>query len=481
MLQNVTKFNPCPICGKPDMCFSTNSLKTGDLLRICGRIDLGKGQVVRGRDGCMYICVSTKNGYTSFVDYETYRINRELQRKEWCLSHGYRYVPKDDFSIPDDAVMAEERPWELDSSIIEPLSHELLDKILRPWFENLPFCDYHHQKLMREWGKKPEIAESIFATWPIRSMPPEDNIRKECPDYFRHYYANCLPRKQMIALLLKSCHTAGLSSPAGIPGFYQDEKTGEWRICAKAGILYPVYDVHGLLYGLRIGVDNPNVSGEYKGIPGEYYFYRDSWYFSPKEKPKDEKSILAWRYGSNFNRIILNEKGIPSGKTSGKYVNFSSFSEYRDYETHTIKNKFPNGSRSGSRVAVYRPDHLKTTSIFWITEGEKKSMVIAAYYGVTVICLPGVKTYSKIFEKQSDGRSILDILIQTGGKMAIVAYDADKNHNEMVAGAEEELIRELSLHGIRTAKTDWHESMGKGIDDGILDGIQVGIIPVKMK
>lgn len=477
MPQNVNKIHPCPICGKPDMCFS-NDRGTDGIFRVCGRI---RQDMVNGHDGRLYkrLPSKTHSTYSVYVDYEQDRIRAEARRKEWCIANGKKYVPKDGIPVCDSIGVTYEEVWTYDGSIISPLPHKVLDEVLSAWVkECLTLADCHYRLLMKEWRGNKEAAETIFRTWPIRTMPPDDEERRKAASYY-HSHTGGPTRKVLTEGLLQICKRAGLPSPAGIPGIYQD-KDGKWQISARSGILYPVYNVDGLLYRLRIGADTPNVQGKLSGQDGEYHFYGGCWWFDRRDKPMKEKSVLAWKYGNLHNLIELNWKGIPPGKPNGKYVNFSSYSEKKDYEKHVITNFYNNGCRSGSCISVYRPPNARK-GIFWITEGEKKGMVIATILGVIVVCVPGVNSFRKLFEPVEGRRSIVDTLVAEGAVMAVVAYDADKATNEMVSKAEEELLKDLCSRLRFVGKAEWNKAFGKGLDDSLMDGVRPNVVPVYMK
>lgn len=470
MPQNVTRQRPCPICGKPDMCFS-DTRPDGVKVFVCGRIQREK---VDGHDGRAYKMLPQKSSssYTLYVDYEDDLVRSEERRRQWCIEHGYRYKPKEGVVLPAGLSPVEE-VWEYDKSIIQPLSHDKLDAILRPWMEkDLILSDFHRKKLMTEWGKNPKAAEVIFATWPIRTMPTEDLWRKEAPAFYRGRGEGPL-REELMRRLLGRCRDAGLDSPQGIPGVYQGQD-GSWVFAAKPGILYPIYDCNGLLYRLRIGTDHPDVKGKLDGMDGIFHFWRDSWYFNREGKPKGEKGILAWRHGSKLNRIMLTAKGLPEGKPDGKYINMSSFKEWKDRERHVIVNHYKGGCRAGSSISVYRPIGARQ-GIFWITEGEKKAMSIASILGVVVICIPGVNTFSKLFQSVEDGLSTMDAMWAEGMRVAVVAFDADKETNEMVRDAESKLLAKMGAAGFKTGKTKWNKAFGKGLDDSLFMGARPSI------
>lgn len=332
--------------------------------------------------------------------------------------------------------------------------------------EDLVLSDAHKRKLLSEWKVNQAAADEIFATWPIRTLPAEDSWREAAPSYYAAR-GEGPTRKMLIQALEKRCSDAGLDSPKGIPGVCQDEKTGAWMFASKSGILFPAYDVRGNLYRIRIGTDYPSVSGELGKVPGTFRFWRDAWFFDRDGKSKEEKGILAWKYGARETRVKLNAKGLPPGKPDGKYVNMSSFREWKDYESHLIINRYKNGCQSGSPISIYRPKGAKP-GIFWITEGEKKAMVISVILQVTVICVPGVNQLKVLFEKNG-GKSIVEILKDEGYRIAVSAYDADKAENVMVAKAEVALVENLFRY-FKTGIASWNKAFGKGLDDSLLMG-----------
>lgn len=470
MPQNVTRQRPCPICGKPDMCFF-DVRQDGAKVIVCGRI---RKDMVSGHNGRDYKMLPQKkiSNYATYVDYEDDLVRSEEKRRQWCIEHGYPFKPREGIILPSGLSPADEI-WEYDKDIIQPLSHEELDAIFRPWMEkDLILSDFHRKKLMTEWGKNPKAADEIFSTWPIRSMPADDLWRKDAPAFYKARGEGPL-RVELMRRLIGRCKDAGLDSPQGIPGVYQDQD-GNWKFAAKPGILYPIYDHKGLLYRLRIGTDYPDVKGKLDGLDGVFHFWRDSWYFNRDGKPKEEKGVLAWRHGSKHNRILLTAKGLPEGKPDGKYINMSSFRELKDLERHVIVNYYKGGCRAGSSISVYRPRNARP-GIFWITEGEKKAMSIATILGVVVICVPGVNTFTKLFQPVKGGLSTIAAMWAEGMRIAVVAFDADKEMNEMVRDAESMLLSKLGDAGFKKGRTKWNKAFGKGLDDSLFMGARPSI------
>ena len=512
-LNNISKGQVCPICGHKDWCGNREDYTYGHIW-LCHRYDGRRDHVglvekqyggkengkkfaneyciVDGVDG-RYVLIPNNHSSVSSSNFQKYEewynfVQRSLQEFEeknaaYCAEHGYTYQKRSLFTIDGVEeqttnyvyVPMQRIKWKMDETVIEPLPNEILDKVLREWLECMVLCDWHRKKLMTEWdvSQKPEVAkvfapEKIFDSWAIKTMPPDDKVRAEASAYYK-IHTGGPTRKELVRRLILICKKHGLESPAGIPGLYFDKEEETWKILSRSGIIFPVYDVHGRIYRFRIGVDTPDVYGSLEGQSGTFHFYRDTWYFDRDDKGVNEKSKVAWRYGSSRNLIKLNHKGLPDGKPNGKYVNFSSYKEKRIEDTHTITNHFFLGCQCGGCVSVYRPKG-GNAQIVWFTEGEKKAMVIAAVLNCTVVCLPGVSSYGKVFSTDGGG-SIVEVLKQQGMRMAVVAYDADKESNDAVSRAEEKLLNELWRSGIQMlSTTEWHGEFGKGMDDMLLDG-----------
>jgi len=503
----------CPICGHAGWCAVKDDPELGTL-RWCHRYTggatseavvkktYGKDKVyedryslIGGTDGRMYVLFPTKSseGGGAFQEYDFWfaTVQEKLRKFEeenmaYCKEKGYTYKPKSSFTIdgieksdPNFVYVAPERIEWKSEGMIEPLDHVTLDKVLRKWLTCFELASCHKAKLLKEWdiSDKPFLKgvfnpETLFRQWCIKTLPPEDKVRAEAPEYYKNHTGGPT-RAQLIAALLKICKQVGLDSPAGIPGIYFNEKTSQWDILSRSGIIFPVIDVNGRMYRFRIGVDTPDVSGELKGVKGAFRFYRDCWWFEREGKPREEKSVLAWKYGAREALIQLNGKGLPPGKPTAKYVNFSSYSEIKDMESHTITNRFKNGCQSGSCLSVYRPEGRPPVAV-WFTEGEKKSMVIAEHAKATVVCLPGVNSFGKAFEPVEGGMSTVESLVAEGAVAAVVAFDADKAENDKVQASEDALVERLKGSGFRVVSiVDWHGEYGKGIDDLLLAGGRV--------
>lgn len=472
LTRNVSRDNPCPICGKPDMCFYNDRFEKG-IVRVCGRVSKDR---VNGFDGRTYKMIGTPSTnsigtYTRYVDEVEDQIRDEERRKAWCLEHGYAYKPAAISYVSTSAPVEPVIPPMVDEdSFSDALPNDVIGRILKKWLTHFSLTRFHQDKLMEEWKNKPGLAEDIFDMFCIKSMPPRDKELRY-HNYWRMKYQG-KSRGYLIQKLVEICHEEGLPSPAGIPGIYYDEKEEQWEANTGSGILYPCYDVEGNIWRFRIGLDHPEVKGIFAGKEGYFNFYGDSWYFTAKGS---KESVRVWRYGHESS-ITLTKKGLPEGKVENKYINFSSSKQVHDEERNVIFNKYLYGARSGTAISIYRPKVLKS-KVVWFTEGEKKAMVIAATYGCVVVCVPGVNNIGILFEGGED--SIVSRLYKEGFRSAVVAYDADKEHNGMVSKGEIILVRNLKENRFTTFITKWSIAFGKGIDDSIINGIMPQIIRVE--
>lgn len=85
-------------------------------------------------------------------------------------------------------------------------------------------------------------------------------------------------------------------------------------------------------------------------------------------------------------------------------------------------------------MQFYGLPFAKTSSLWYITEGEPKGLFASNALSTPVVTLPGVNSYSLILD---DG--VLSQMKELGMKMVVVAFDADKLHNERVLSCEKSL------------------------------------------
>lgn len=149
---------------------------------------------------------------------------------------------------------------------IDPLPHKQLDRIYRTMLSLLVLDDVHRQYLRKEgWS------DELLTQHMIRSFPERDFVRFK----FSNHFSRCPYRK---TLAKKVMETLNLDNLTGVPGAYQDEK-GNWTFTGPKGILFPLYDQDGWLYGLRIRMDFMDVPFQLDKSKGMLSYQHDNEQF----------------------------------------------------------------------------------------------------------------------------------------------------------------------------------------------------------
>lgn len=448
---NVTHQTPCVICGKPDWCFRMDYGKDG-LLHYCARIRQENG-VLSG--GASYVFKrETKEHFYVYEDKIQYEQNLAAFIEEQKRLHPEKNYPKysgrTSQGTPAAAPVVRK---ELEKEpMVEPLPPEKLDAIYRSFLSMLTLEDKHRQMLAVEWGSEPKLMQEIFSRHPIVSIPPEDRIR------FSKGEKLVNPSRKRICERL----VAQFGSLLGVPGFYCKQGSTEWTFSELSGIVFPVYDSQGYIIRIRIKDDYPLVESTLNGQEGVFSYYNGTWFF----KGADNIRVPVT---DEMLRTIPMKYGIPCGKTKGKYKNFSSYKEME--KNNMICNRYSMGCRSGSLCSLYTKEGDDWSTVIF-TEGEKKAIVANILTKNPAVSIPGVNSYSKLFEPE-EGRktSLMEYLISKGMKVAVIAYDADKATNEKVLRSEMGATQQMLQNGIHVALGEWNANWGKGLDDILLQGI----------
>ena len=98
-------------------------------------------------------------------------------------------------------------------------------------------------------------------------------------------------------------------------------------------------------------------------------------------------------------------------------------------------------------------------------------MVLNEILRCPVVALPGVQTYSKLFEEENQSdKSMVQFLIEKGMQYMVIVYDADKRVNETVLASESNAIQMCKENGVSTLIGEWNPAFGKGADDMLIQG-----------
>lgn len=231
--RNVSKREPCPICGKPDWC-TIQEVTSSVQLHYCRRV-LSGIDIISPVNNREYVFIKqAKDGSCLYKDREQY----DTDRDEWLLQnrgyHQNRQGKKHSKQVPAN----QPKPPEGNSILSVPIKpNRELDLIYRSFLNHLYLNKMHVRYLTKESWPKELIQRSM-----LRSLPVNRGTRYNPYD------------RELITLEL--IHEFG--SVQGVPGFYQ-RPDGKWTFTGSSGILIPQYDHNHYLYRLRIRLDHPQV------------------------------------------------------------------------------------------------------------------------------------------------------------------------------------------------------------------------------
>ncbi len=395
---------PCPICGHKGWCAYSPS-EIGQNVWVCMYShDLSKGDIITGSDGIEYVVAgigsSDRGGNPILEPKETYVYRRPTSK----LAKGESFS-----SISFKPVEIKER------EVVEPFDNDKLDGMFRFLISNLHLSSKHREYLYSEGMTDEMIRQNL-----VVSFPEKDTLRFEHPELTDAL----LPYRVALGKQLAD----RFGDLSRFPNAYQNKK-GNWTLGGQGGILFPLFDVHKRIIGLRVRPD--------------LRWTDDKWNIVTKEQYEAHDDECA------KNRVLN------TWYESGKYLNFAS-SNY--------------GPSMGTRIGVYTPVSKFVPSFIYITEGEKKAMISAELLKAVVLSVPGVNSWYRLFEKDDKGTSVLDYFYEKGCSTFCVAYDADKETNENVLSQQDMLVNKLRSSGFRVCMCDWNIANGKGLDDLLVNG-----------
>lgn len=297
---------------------------------------------------------------------------------------------------------------------IEPFPDCQLDTM---WRYFLTCCGLFLEREHREYLHSSGVTDEMINHYHIVSYPEADKER-------RNGYSSNLPKRWEIAKAMEE----RFGDLSRLPNAYWNDR-GYWSFGGPGGILFPVPDYKGQYVNLRTRVNHRWSDAQGNHITEAQF------------KKRKEECRLAKIAADVFE--------------NGKYVNFASSRR---------------GASVGNRLGIYSPIGVEANSgMCFITEGEKKAMITAQLQESVVVSVPGVSSWSLLFTKGQNEMTTVDWLKESGMKVFVVAYDADKEHNKAVLDAERGLVDKLKANGFSVAIAYWDESVGKGIDDALLE------------
>jgi hypothetical protein len=410
----------CPLCGKPDWCTRLRPHEDlSNLYYSCMRAgNVGFSQEVRTRftspiNGNEYVVIGAK---------ETSVIFQELS--DW-MAHNPGKRLKDGTTAPGQGSFSYKIPERREMTAVPEIPMRPaaeLDERYRYFLKQLKLEEKHRKYLYAEG-----FSDDMIEKYQIRSVPENDAYRYN----YRTYKSVNPSRKQ----IMQKVADAFGNTLAGVPGFHTKDDGVTWTFAGPGGMIIPVPDIYGRFIGMRIRVDNR---------------WRDSeGHTISKEQYEKEKELAA-------------KTGRPcTAKETGKYMWLSSTGK-------------KNGRGSGSPLGYYYPTssgNPYAQKMVYITEGEKKSIVSSERLGLMCIDVPGVGNWTNLFKADEEtGIRPVDILKKSGIRLAVVAYDADKEKNKMVLSHQDQLVKKLRDEGVIVGVAEWSMALGKGLDDYLVNG-----------
>jgi hypothetical protein len=193
----------------------------------------------------------------------------------------------------------------------------------------------------------------------------------------------------------------------------------------------------------RSGLDLAGIPGFYRAgnkYGGSYWTFNSSpGYFIPIRDTKGRIQALQRRMDDIRN---------------GKYMLFSGHSDR-------------GGCSCGTPAHVARPTEIKDQRV-WITEGQLKADIAAAYLDAVVIGAQGATSW----------KPVVPVVMELGAKEVVIAYDRDQETNKEVARGKRMLVAELKKLGITVREAIWRarSKEEKGIDDALVAGLEIRVI-----
>lgn len=255
-ITNMSKNKPCPICGKPDYCGWDPMEHWNGYILFCKRDTLKCNQI--GIDGNRYIYLNdSRSGASKYEEYEQHMTRmRHKQERKYVKNQS-----SEAFIKAAETTKNGKMPVPVD--IIEPKSPDELSKIYHFMLDQLKLENYHRAYLNKQ-GWTNEMIDHFH----VVSFPESDVLR----DTFKRKGVN-ISRRALAGRIQKAF---GSDALVGVPGAYLDHDM--WTFHGPSGILFPMYDIRGNLYRLRIRMDFRDVNARiYTGFSGiDDYFIKNN-------------------------------------------------------------------------------------------------------------------------------------------------------------------------------------------------------------
>lgn len=424
--RNFSKSDVCPICGGPDWCGWSPLGEDDKRVILCFR-DTYKQSFATGGRYYKYTKDSSGSGGSVYCDLPS------KEQKEGQRAVYNRGAYKSRALKPE--------------GIIEPAPAEILDSLYRK-LQELLVLEKHHREYLHAQG----WTDEMIAYYHIVSFPEKDEFRKK---YNNRNYCRNRYRSQLCKEMMKQMEGyLGPECLRGMPGAFQTSD-GIWTLFGPSGILFPVFDGEGRVVRMRLRKDFEDVDAKVYGTGENKYF------FDPKT---NEKIFICmkghYRIREDGTREYLN--------TSGKYRYLHSFIQDRKAEKEGIlKNFLSQGVQVQNLPSIYtRPQDDKT--LWFICEGEPKSMFSNWYLERPFIDIPGVSSWA-----MSVTDEMIAYMKAQGMRGVCIAFDADQFdmvvHRSVRLFAISLMLRLMDC-GVKVVEALWDEKIAKGLDDLLAAG-----------
>ncbi len=197
-----------------------------------------------------------------------------------------------------------------------------------------------------------------------------------------------------------------------------------------------------------------------QGVPG-FYQYRDSGRWTFKSVPG--LGLPLHNAEGLIVGIQVRQDKVKTGQNRYRWFTSSFADEFNE--------EYMNGVSAGTPIDVIYPEQA-TTTVAFITEGRFKAQMLSSQFGSIALSVQGVSTWRNI-------KTEILALLQKGHRLThlYIAFDADMAHNPQVFKQALRMTDSLQkdFPNLVIMYTGWEVSMGKGVDDMILNGYKATI------
>lgn len=223
---DVSREDPCPICGKPDWC----SWRIDRHVLICRRVTDGAAKLTKdGAAGVYYF-----DAYGNQVDSYRQAVSADpmVSPARSRKTNGSTATA----TVERHVVLQQQEPAEAETE----QEKDFLDLAYRFTLSSLCLRPQHVRDLLK------------------RGMPVEGII----DNGYRSMPLTAEEKRRVVETIETVCE-----EPEGVPGFYEaiSQSTGEvgWWMVSKPGLLIPCRDVKGRVLGMQVRLDDPGEGAKY--------------------------------------------------------------------------------------------------------------------------------------------------------------------------------------------------------------------------